>query len=191
MNLVADGLVYTALLTKTIGHLVLRAAEADAPIQQAGDFADTVSRYLEQVKELEKDKRDAADMQAKMLATHAFQLAADPTKSSGVPTALKTVPPIDLTAMDSAVSRLSASAKAYDAAFAQNAASLMPAARARLASLMQPIDQLLAPSAGLPERPYYSGRPSSFCWGRHYSIEYPLLDPRISCHVRGSASSGP
>ena len=149
------GLVYTALLAKTIGHLVLRAAEADVPIQQAGNFAGTVSRYLEQVKKLEKDKRDAADMQAKMLATHAFQLAADPTKSSGVPTALETVPPIDLTSMDSAVSRLSASAKAYDAALAQNAASLTPAPRTRLASLMQPIDQLLAPPAGLPERSWF------------------------------------
>jgi N-acetylated-alpha-linked acidic dipeptidase len=149
------GLVYTALLAKTVGHLVLRAAEADVPIQQAGDFAAAVSRYLEQVKKLEKDKRDAADMQAKMLVAHAFQLDADPTKSSGAPTTLQAVPPIDLKSMDSAVSELVASAQAYDAALAQDRERLTPAARTRLASLMQPIDQILAPPEGLPGRTWY------------------------------------
>ncbi len=149
------GLVYTALLAKTIGRLVLRAADTGLPVQQAGDFADTVSRYLAHVQKLEKDKREAADGQAKTLAARAFELASDPTRSSGVPTALKPVPPIDLGPMESAVARLGASAQAYDAALAQNGARLAPAARVRLASLMQTIDQLLAPPPGLPERSWY------------------------------------
>lgn len=149
------GLVYTAVLAKTVGHMVLRAADADLPIQQAGDFAATVSRYLEQVKKLEKDRRDAADMQAKMLVARAFQLAADPTRSSGVPTVLKAVPPIDLESMDSAVTQLLVSARTYDGALAQNGERLTPSARTRLASLMQPIDQILAPPSGLPERTWY------------------------------------
>ena len=57
--------------------------------------------------------------------------------------------------MDSAVTQLVASAKAYDAALAQNGERLTPAARIRLASLMQSIDQLLAPPVGLPERSWY------------------------------------
>jgi N-acetylated-alpha-linked acidic dipeptidase len=149
------GLVYTALLAKTIGRLVLRAADADMPVQQAGDFADTVTGYFDQVKKLEADKRNAAIMQSKMLAGNAFQLAADPTKASSVPTALQSVPPIDLKPMDLAVTRLAASAKAYDTACAQNGARLAPAARLRVASLMQTIDQTLAPPVGLPERTWY------------------------------------
>lgn len=149
------GLVYTALLAKTVGRLVLRAADADLPVQQAGDFADTVSRYLEQVKMLDAEQRNAADLQAKMLIGDAFKLAADPTRSSGVPTALHPVPPIDLKPMDAAVMRLGASAKAYDTALAQNGAHLAPAARTRLALLMQTIDQTLAPSVGLPERTWF------------------------------------
>ena len=89
------GLVYTALLAKTVGRLVLRAADAELPVEQAGNFAEAVSRYLEQVKKLETDKHNEADMQAKMLAGNAFQLAADPAKSNGVPTALQQVPSID------------------------------------------------------------------------------------------------
>jgi N-acetylated-alpha-linked acidic dipeptidase len=149
------GLVYTALLAKTVGRLVLRAADADLPVQQAGDFADTVSGYLEQVKKLETEKRNAALMQSKMLVANAFRLAADPTKTSAAPTALLPVPPIDLKPMDLAVTRLAASAKAYDAAGAQNGARLAPAARLRVASLMQTIDQTLAPPVGLPGRTWF------------------------------------
>jgi N-acetylated-alpha-linked acidic dipeptidase len=148
-------LAYTALLAKTVGRLVLRAADADLPVQQAGGFAETVSRYLEQVKKLEAEKRAVADMQAKMLAGHAFQLAADPTQTSGAPAALLPVPPIDLKAMDLAVARLEASARAYDAAIARYGAQLAPAARLSLATLMQAIDQTLAPPVGLPERPWF------------------------------------
>jgi len=149
------GLVYTALLSKTVGALVLRAADADLPLERAGDFAETVAGYLKEVKKLETDKRKAYEMQAKMLAANAFALAADPSKTHGDPTALKSVPPIDLAPMDRAVTRLKASAKAYDAAFARHAAALGPQAREKLTALMQTIDQTLAPPVGLPERHWY------------------------------------
>ena len=149
------GLAYTALLAKTVGRLVLRAADTDLPIQQPGDFADQVVQYLESVKKLEADQRNAASTQATMLANHAFELAADPTKSSGTPVALLAVPAIDLSRMEAAVQRLSASSKAYDAAYAQNAARLSSAGRKHLASLMQSIDQTLTPPVGLPGRPWY------------------------------------
>ena len=149
------GLVYTAVLAKTVGRLVLRAADADLPVQQAGNFADTVARYLESVKKLETDQRSAASVQAKMLAANAFELSADPTKSRATPAVLLEVPPIDLSPMDEAVKRLSASSRAYDAALAQHGAALSTATRKLLADLMQSIDQTLAPAVGLPGRPWY------------------------------------
>ena len=149
------GLVYTALLSKTVGRLVLRAADADLPVQRAANFAETVARYLAAVKKLETDQRNAAGMQAKMLAADAFELATDPSKSSGRPATLLEVPSIDLSPMDAAVQRLSASSTAYDAAYAQRAAQLPPAERKHLAGMMQSIDQTLAPPVGLPGRPWY------------------------------------
>src|ERR1700738_5089947 len=86
-------------------------------------------------------------MQSKMLLGNAFHLAADPTKANAAPATLLSVPPIDLKPMDLAVTRLAASAKAYDAALTQN--------RARLAPFMQSIDQTPAPPVGLPERPWF------------------------------------
>jgi N-acetylated-alpha-linked acidic dipeptidase len=149
------GLAYTALLAKTVGRLVLRAAETPVPIQQAGDFAQTLSGYMEQLKKLEADKRAAAITQSRMLAGRAFQLAADPTQPNGVPDPLLPVPAIDFASLEMAVKRLNSSAQAYDTALAQNGARLDPASRDRLSKLMLTIDQALAPPMGLPGRTWF------------------------------------
>ena len=153
---VDPGFVYDAMLAKTIGRIVLRVADADLPLQNANGFANTVSDYLDQVKKLADSKREEADTQAKLLHDRAFQLAADPTKSSGLPTALDRVPPIDFAPLDAAVARLKHSAKAYDDALTKNASHLSSAQVAHLQALMLTIDQTLAPeNVGLPGRSWY------------------------------------
>jgi len=57
--------------------------------------------------------------------------------------------------MDDAVKQLQKSAKAYDDAFAANAAKLSPDARTKLWAAIQPLDQTLAPDVGLPGRPWF------------------------------------
>ncbi|HEY6578684.1 MAG TPA: transferrin receptor-like dimerization domain-containing protein, partial [Rhizomicrobium sp.] len=152
---VDPGFVYDSLTAKTIGWLVISAAQSDVPLQQAGDFADAVASDLAAVKKLANEKRDQAKTQAALLHDRVFQLAADPTKSSGVPTALKPVPPIAFAPLDAAVDRLKKSAKTYDAAAAAHAAGLPTSRLARLRALMDNIDQTLAPAVGLPGRNWY------------------------------------
>ncbi|HEY1633061.1 MAG TPA: M28 family peptidase [Rhizomicrobium sp.] len=150
------GFVYEAVLAKTVGRMIMRAADTDLPVQNAGDFADKMTGYIAELKKLADDKREAQGVQAKLLTDKAFELSADPTKSSGLPTALKPVPKIDFGALDKASAKLKTSASAYDAAFAKNAARLAPPARARLMAVMQKIDQTLAPDhVGLPGRPWF------------------------------------
>ena len=108
------GFVYEATLAKTVGRMVLRASGSDLPIQHTANFASTVETYVKEVKKLADTKREAAETQAGMLKDRVFALTADPTKSSGDPTALKAVPKIDFAPLDAAVTRLKASAKAYD-----------------------------------------------------------------------------
>src|SRR6266446_3928818 len=79
------GFSYAGALAKTVGRMVLRMADADVPLVRYGDLADTVGRYVDEVKKLADTKRDAADAQAKMLAGGAYHLADDPTKTSGAP----------------------------------------------------------------------------------------------------------
>jgi N-acetylated-alpha-linked acidic dipeptidase len=152
---VDPGFVYDALLAKTIGLVVMRAADSDAPVQNASGFANAVSDYLDQVKKLADDERQEAETQAILLHERAFQLAADPTKPSGIPAALDRVPHLEFAPLEDAVDRLKRSAKVYDDAIAKNAPGLSAARLARVQALMLDIDQTLAPDVGLPGRSWY------------------------------------
>src|SRR5215472_6473710 len=118
------GFAYSAVLAKTVGRIALRMADADVPLQRYGDFAETITRYLNEVKKLADNKREAADAQTKMIASDAFRLADDPTKTRGSPTPLKSVPHFNLSPLENAADRLTKSAKAYDAALSANAEKL-------------------------------------------------------------------
>jgi N-acetylated-alpha-linked acidic dipeptidase len=149
------GFTYTALLSKVIGRVVLRLADTDLPVEQETSFANDVAGYLSEVKKLAETKRETQEAQAKLLADHVYELTADPTKTSGLPTALLPVPKFDFAPMDEAVTELKSAAKDYDDAFAKNASKLSPDARAKLWALMQSLPQTLAPEAGLPGRTWY------------------------------------
>ena len=152
---VDPGFVYDALLAKTVGRLVLRTAQSDMPLQRPGDFADTVAGYLDEVKKLADSRRDAAEIQDKLLNDKAYALVADPTLSSGAPPPLALVPHIELASLENAVDRLKHSAKAYDIAAARNGPGLSGDRLARWQGLMQTIDQTLTPTTGLPGRNWY------------------------------------
>ncbi len=152
---VDPGFVYDALLAKTAGAIMLRAADTDLPLQRESDFADAVSRYLDQVRKLADSKRKEAATQAQLLHDHAFQLAADPTKTYGIPKPLLPVPHLEFAALENAVDRLKLSAKAYDEALAKNGSKLPDGRLIRLQLIMLEVDQTLAPNTGLPGRPWY------------------------------------
>ncbi|HBD09131.1 MAG TPA: folate hydrolase [Syntrophobacteraceae bacterium] len=147
--------IYDALLAKTAGRLVLRAAESDLPLQNPTGLASAINQYLKEIKKLADDRRDAARLQTELLHDAVYTLAADPTKSSGLPTVLQPVPQFDFKPLDAATARLSASAKAYENAVAQNGANLATGKRSKLLDLMRDIDQMLISDAGLPGRPWY------------------------------------
>jgi N-acetylated-alpha-linked acidic dipeptidase len=149
------GFAYAPVLAKTVGRLVLRMADADVPLERYGDFAETVSHYLDQVKRLADTKRQGAENQAKMLAADAYRLSDDPTKTSGSPTALKSVPHFNMAPLENAVDHLKRSAKAYDTALAAKSAAQSNATRAKLIELARQTEQSLAVDVGLPGRDWY------------------------------------
>jgi N-acetylated-alpha-linked acidic dipeptidase len=152
---VDPGFVYDAMLAKTVGRIVLRVADSDLPVQNASAFASAVSEYLDQVKKLADDEREEAETQAKLLHDRAFQLASDPTKPSGLPSALDRVPHLEFATLEDAVDRLKRSAKAYDEALSKNGSHLSTSQIAQLQALILTIDQTLAPEVGLPGRRWY------------------------------------
>jgi len=152
---VDPGFAYAPVLAKTVGRVVLRMADADVPLARYGDFADTVSRYLDQVKKLADTRRDAAETQAKLLAADAYRLTDDPTKTSGPPTTLKSVPHFNMAPLENAVDHLKRSAKAYDTALSAKGTAQSDAIKAKLIDLARQTEQALVVDVGLPGRDWY------------------------------------
>jgi N-acetylated-alpha-linked acidic dipeptidase len=152
---VDPGFVYDALLARTVGRVVLRVAESDLPVQRATGFADTVAGYLGELHKLADSRREAVEAQAALLRDHSFELAADPTKPHGPPTALAQVPYLNLAPLDNAIERLGRAAHAYDAALAAHGAALSLGKREQLQLLMRSLAQTLTADVGLPGRPWY------------------------------------
>ena len=152
---VDPGFAYDATLAKTVGRAVMRLADADLPVQRYGDFADTVSGYLEEVKKLADTTRDTARNQARLLGSNAYELAADPTKPHVTPAPLAASPPMNFAPLDSAVARLKASAAAFDVALLAKGESLSKPQRVKLDAVVRPLDQSLLRPEGLPGRPWY------------------------------------
>ena len=96
--------------------------------------------------------REHAVTQDRLLDQKAFALADDPTLSSGPPERESIAPTLDFAALDGAVTRLTASAHAYD----QAAATAPTADRGAAAdALLQGLEQTLTDPEGLPGRPWY------------------------------------
>src|SRR5204863_4260450 len=74
------GFVYGVVLSKTIGRVVLRAANADVIPLRFGDFSEAVSEYASEVHKLADGMRESTELQHRMLDENLYKLAADPTK---------------------------------------------------------------------------------------------------------------
>ncbi len=149
------GLAYGAALSKTVGRVVLRIADADTPPVRFGDLATTVRTYLTEVKALIDTRRKQDEKRAGLLSGNSFALASDPLAPVAAPVAEAPTPVIELAALENAVGKLEASAKAYDAAFMAKGAGLAAATRAKLNAALLGIDQALLIPEGLPGRNWY------------------------------------
>ena len=149
------GLKYGAALSKTVGRLVLRVADADTPPQHFGDFAATVATYLGEIKKLAEDRRAQDRKREKLIEDGIFRLASDPLKPVAAPARETRTPFVELAVLEDAVDRLQAAATRYDAAYLEKGAKLDMARRAKLNAQVRDIDQLLLDERGLPGRPWY------------------------------------
>ena len=148
------GLVYGAVLSKLVGRLVLRAADAPRVPARYGDMATTVSRYVVEVKKLAVDQRDKDRSLRDLTREDIFKLTSNPEDPTIAPIDKGITPLIDMLALEDAADRLGRSAHAADAVV-ERMATLSPAAQARIEGRLRTIDQLLLDPTGLPGRPWY------------------------------------
>ncbi len=149
---------YGIALAQTAGHVVLRAAQADVLPQRAGDFADSVGRYADELHKLADDMRERTAQQHRLLDENAFVLAADPTERNEPPKRESSVPFLNFAPLDNALVRLAKSAADFDAALARAIRSdVATDARKfdRLNAMLQGLEQALIHPQGLPGREWY------------------------------------
>jgi N-acetylated-alpha-linked acidic dipeptidase len=152
------GFVYGIAEAETVGHAILRVADADVLPLQFGSFAETVDGYVSELHGLADQKRKTAEELGKLLDQNAFTLASDPTRPLLPPEREPDVPYLDFAPLDNVVARLKKSARAYDDRYASLGAgsTKLSADQSReLDDLLRGMEGTLLDARGLPGRDWY------------------------------------
>ncbi len=145
---------YGVTQAKTTGRMVLRLANADVLPFELSTFADTMSRYLDELTKLADTTRRDVEEQNLLVREHAYENAADPTKTYIAAKAGEAVPYLNFAPLQNAVAHLKQSARDFDRA----AAAVPSDATARQAAAdhaLMHIEQSLLRPDGLPRRPWF------------------------------------
>jgi N-acetylated-alpha-linked acidic dipeptidase len=148
------GLQYGAALSKVVGRLVLRAADAPRVPAQYSDFAHAVSRYLDEVMKLASDQREKDRALAELRRDGAFKLASAPYDPTVAPIDQGITPLLDMLPLQNAVDHLRRSAAAADSVLGRED-KLPQVTQAQINQGLANIDQLLLDPQGLPGRPWF------------------------------------
>jgi N-acetylated-alpha-linked acidic dipeptidase len=152
------GFVYGIAEAQTVGHLILRMADADVLPLQFGAFSDAVDGYVGELHELADQKRKSALEVGKLLDQNAYLLAADPTRRLLPPERDPEVPYLNFAPLDNVVDRLKKSTKAYDDSYARFEAGhtrLTVAQLKEVNSGLREMEAALTDSRGLPGRDWF------------------------------------
>jgi N-acetylated-alpha-linked acidic dipeptidase len=151
--------VYGRALAQTAGSAVMRLADAELLPFDFSNFADTIHKYVDDLKKLLKSKQDEARELDKEIEEGVFTATADPKKTF-VPPKPEEVPPyLNFAPLENATEALTQSAqrygKAMERANANGGAALASASLSSLNALLIQSERKLTSLEGLPGRPWY------------------------------------
>jgi N-acetylated-alpha-linked acidic dipeptidase len=150
---------YGRALTQTTGTALLRLADADLLPLDFTPLADAVAKYVKELEELSKEKRDAAEELDQRIEEGLPEAVADPREPFVAPKKEAPVPHFDFSGLQNASASLARAAKEYAAAFdaAQGAQPRRLSAErlARVNALLRQTERTLTRQEGLPRRPWY------------------------------------
>jgi N-acetylated-alpha-linked acidic dipeptidase len=146
---------YGRTLAQTGGTAVMRLADAEVLPFEFGGVANTISRYVDELEKLARQKREDALERNRQLDEGVFSATADPKKQSVAPPRLDVPPYLNFAPLHNGLDKLQASADRYQKAFAQaqQSGSLAQAQNVN-AKLMQTERAFLLPE-GLPNRDWF------------------------------------
>ena len=151
------GFQYEVAQAETTGRLTLRLANADVLPIEFTTFADTLSRYVDELTKLAQTTRADVEDRNRLIRERAFEIASDPTKPYVSPKPDPPVPFLNFAPLQNAIAKLERSAHDYDHV-SSSLPSAAPNASVREAALdrvLMHAEHALTLPEGLPRRPWF------------------------------------
>jgi N-acetylated-alpha-linked acidic dipeptidase len=143
------GFAYCYALAKTTGRAALRMANADVVPFDFRSLHKTIQGYAAEVMTLTDQLREATAVENQLVAEKKYVLAADPTEVYHAPTAKESVPYVDFSSLQNALTALEKAANSNALAIAKQQGS------AGLNQALYKAEQVLLSPNGLPRREWY------------------------------------
>lgn len=146
------GFNYGVTLGKTVGHAVLRMADAELLPFDFRSLYETLNRYHDELTELAKNTRENVAINNQLIKANDYSLSYDPTKNLKAPGAKPELPELDFKPLRTALDSLKAAADKLATRWAQADQS---ADHDKLNQEIYKAEQQLLSADGLPRRPWY------------------------------------
>jgi N-acetylated-alpha-linked acidic dipeptidase len=149
---------YGQALAQLVGSAVIRLADAEVIPYEFRPLHDAAAKYMGEVKKLLTERKEAAEERNRQLDEGVFAATRDPWQPEADPARLEVPPALDFAALDSALSRLGASAARYDSLAARRKdqpGTRDAGALRELNAKLMAAERALTRSEGLPGRPWY------------------------------------
>lgn len=147
--------VYGRALAQTAGTAAMRLADADVIPYDFTDLAETVTRYVGELKTLHKDMALDATEHNRDVTDSVFFLTNDPRRPLALPKSEALVPDLDFAPLDSAAATLTRAAARYQTAFTQSMDGAATESFIKLNTELLQSERLLLANSGLPNRPWF------------------------------------
>jgi N-acetylated-alpha-linked acidic dipeptidase len=159
--------VYSRAFSQMVGTMVMRFADADVLPYQFTDFADTMTKYDDELKKLLKDQQDEATDTNQKLDEGVYAATSDPRHPTVAPPRAEMPPFINFAPLDNAIAKLTASAERYRKA--SMGIRNGNGDTAGLNQLLLQSERRLTLDQGLPRRPWYKHMIYAPGWYTGYS----------------------
>ena len=151
--------VYGRALAQTTGTAVMRLADAELIPFRFTNLAETVNRYVSELKKLAEDSRDQVRERNLELEEGVFLATSDPRAPTLAPPSEEVPPHLNFAPLENAAEALTRAAERYDKAAAKAPADGRAAlggerVKAVNATLLG-VDRAMLDPAGLPQRPWF------------------------------------
>ena len=148
--------VYGRALAQTVGTMVLRLAGADIVPFRFENLAQTAGRYVDELKGLLTERREAAIERNRELDDSVFQAIRDPRETLIAPPRASVAPFLNFAPLDNALEAVRVSSERYEPALARAQASgFGRTPRNEVNAILLSVERSLTSIEGLPRRPWF------------------------------------